>query len=214
MLLPSPVPAKEDVTVSLVTRHTSHVHTLTNLTSDLCISKTVLVCKLLHTFSTQHLILFALKVRISSALLHCTVEFCIDSEPLMVEVCSLQTALMFSAEWNRMLSPIMARGKHLFQPGLYLVLSWYREIKGACPAAALTTLTLIFYNWSLVFSVQSPPTLLLLASATPRVRGMRTAARITGRSAAARAPAGDCVTRCSYRLAYCHNRVFIVKAKH
>ena len=25
MLLPSPVPAKEDVTVSLVTRHTSHV---------------------------------------------------------------------------------------------------------------------------------------------------------------------------------------------
>ena len=65
MLLPSPVPAKEDVTVSLVTRDlvsrdTSHVTKITNLTRDLCIYKTVLVCKLLLTFSIQHLVLFAL----------------------------------------------------------------------------------------------------------------------------------------------------------
>ena len=67
------------------------------------------------------------------------------------------------------------------------------------PAILITTLTLIFYNWSLVLvPVQSPPTPRPCASATPRVRDTRTAARTTGPSAAARAPAGDTVTRCSY----------------
>ena len=110
-----------------------------------------------------------------------------------MEVCSLQPFRQLSCfqPSERECYHLSWRGgKHLFQSGLYLVLSWYREIKGACPAAAplpyLSQPLLKYFLMKPLFSlhnisslVQIPPTPRPRVSATPRVRGTVTAARTT-----------------------------------
>ena len=113
----------------LVTRHTSHVTTLTWHVISVFIKQFWFAasCCLHFQFNIWSCLH---QVRISYALLHCTVEFCIDSEPLIVEVCSLQPFRQLSCfqpseiecyhlSWRG--------GKHLFQTGLYLVLSCFNE---------------------------------------------------------------------------------------